>query len=194
MLVDILKLSEVMGVWMLVRGIVIASSARAAIRIVGVIHTRAEIRIIKGLILMVQAEIVCQFLTHYETSPSRRIISWRVEICVVNFGDSLRDVLAAGNPNLSYAQPTVIAVFGITDFDATSCGTAVLWIGSPRDFEKVQYARLIPVADCLIKVRIPCGGYVVARFDGEGVARAGKMIATPRVIGRRDCCQGCKNK
>ena len=51
------------------------------------------------------------FLTHDQVSPFRFIVGGLIEIGVVHLGDSLGDVEIAGNPDLSDAQPAVVAIF-----------------------------------------------------------------------------------
>jgi len=52
-------------------------------RVIGVIHTGAQIGIIKGFILMVQPEGMAHFLAHDQITPGRGVVGGCIEIGVV---------------------------------------------------------------------------------------------------------------
>ena len=91
-------------------------------RVVRVVHASLEVRVVEGLVLVIEAECVADFLAHHQVSPWGGVVLGVprvVEVRVVELNNTLRDV-AATNPDLSQAEPAISTVFVAADLHATT--------------------------------------------------------------------------
>src|SRR5919112_3960116 len=116
-------------------------TARTTVRIVGVIHARTQVRVVVALVLVVEAEGVTDLLAHYQVPPRGLVVLRGIEVRVVQLGRGLRDVLAA-NPDLSDAQPAILAVGTVADLHPPTRRTAGIRVGLPRNDPRVKHRRL----------------------------------------------------
>lgn len=105
--------------------------------IIGVIHTRTQVSIVEILVLVVQPQRVTYLLTRNQVSPRGRVVSRCVEVGIVQFHRALRNVFAA-DPNLSYPQPTVIAIRVVTYLYSAARWTTVPPCASSRHYGGVK--------------------------------------------------------
>lgn len=157
---------------------------RRAARFVSIIHARSQISVVKGLVLMVEAEEVAGFLTHDEGPPGGGVVCFGIKVGVVEFGDALSNVVT-GDPNLGQAEPAVSPVGVVTDFDSSESGAAASGGCPPGDNSCVQNTRLTPVGRSGREERIPSASDVVSPVEVERVSRARPMVWSPRMA-RRD--------
>ena len=181
--VDYPQLLVIMGVRMLVAELVF----NCAVWVVRVVHARPQVRVVERSVLVIEAECVADLLAHHEVSPRGGVVFRGVKVRVVELGDALRDVEAT-DPDLSQAEPAVIAVGGGADLHASAGGLAVLRPGhAARDHRGVQHHRLAPIGRRGTEIRIPSGRHVVTEVQAEWVARARPMVTAPRMIRK---CEG----
>jgi hypothetical protein len=114
-------------------------------RVVGVVHARPEIGVVEDLVLMVEAEGVADFLAHHHLPPRGRVVLSGAEIRIVDLGSALHDVAAAVDPDLSEAEPVVLAIRCVADLDPPTCRTACSRVPCTGDDRRVQHARIAPV-------------------------------------------------
>src|SRR5215208_4537535 len=131
---------------MLVRMLVGERTVRAegAGWVVGVVHARPQIGVVEPLVLVVEAEGVAYLLAHHKLPPGGRVVLRHREVRVVHLSRALRDVFAA-YPDLSEAEPVVLAILCVADLDPPPSRIACRATGSAGDDIRVQYGRYTPV-------------------------------------------------
>ena len=112
--------------------------------IVCVIHTRTKISIVEIFILMVQTQRVANFLTRNQIPPGRGVVRGCVEVTVVQFHRTLRNV-RTGGPHLCNAEPTIEAVSVVAHFNSAARGAAVLPGTATGNDSRVENRRLAPI-------------------------------------------------
>src|SRR5215204_412636 len=157
MAVDGFQLIKIVGIWMFVAWTICA----ATIGIVGVIHAGSEVGSAKPFILMSESKVMCNFLAHHQTSPRRCVVLGGVVVGIVHFCNCLGNMVATC-PDLRNAQPAIVTVFGITDFDASGSCAAILGVGPACHFCQIQHSGRVPIGNGFIEIGIPSGGYVIA--------------------------------
>src|SRR5262245_48525431 len=95
MSVDAYQLLIIMCIRMLIAG--------RPVGIAGVVHTGTQVWIVEVLVLVIEAKIMSNLLTHHQATPGGSVVLSLVEIRIIHFGDSLGDMRTARGPNLSYA-------------------------------------------------------------------------------------------
>ena len=106
-------------------------------RIVRVIHTGAQIRIVKRLALVGQPEDVSHFLAHHQLPPGHVVVEILCVIEIVNLYVALCDLLAFGDIDSGDSQPIVIGVVVVADLDRARCGSAVQVVCSAARGDRV---------------------------------------------------------
>ena len=112
--------------------------------IIGVIHTGTEIRIVEILILVVQSQRVANLLTRNQIPPGCRVVRGCIEVAVVHFHTTLRNV-RTGDPHLCNPEPTIEAVSVVAHFNSAARGTAVLPGAATRNDDGVENRGLAPI-------------------------------------------------
>src|SRR5215208_3603978 len=127
---------------MLVRMLVGERTVRAegAGWVVGVVHARPQIGVGVILVLVVEAEGVAYLLAHHKLPPGGRVVLCGVEVRIVDLGSARHDVLAAVYPDLSKAEPVVLAIRRVADLDPPSRRTANSRVLFPVDNPRVEHA------------------------------------------------------
>ena len=139
--------------------------------------------------MVIKPECMPNFLAHDELSPGWSIVLGGVEIRIIELYRASGDVRTA-DPDRSYAQPAIVAIFAIAHFHSTVHGSAVLWVSQTRNDGGIEYRRDAPIARRGGKLAIPCGRHVVTKLKSERVGSARPVITTPRMIG---VCDGGKH-
>src|SRR3989344_7485470 len=114
-------------------------------RIIRIIHPCAEIWVIECFILVGKAERVADFLAHHHISPRRRVLRAQIEIEIIPFARSLGSVFAA-RPYLRDAEPAVVAIAAIANFNPAGCCLTGFWLCSASDNCGIEYGRDAPVS------------------------------------------------
>src|SRR5688500_12192619 len=104
-------------------------------RIVCVIHTGSEIRVIEIFVLMIESESVSDFLAHHEISPGHCIVSRSIKIRIIELNVRRSDVIAA-NRNSGNSEPAVKTVSVVADFDFSGCRPASSRVGLSGYYRK----------------------------------------------------------
>ena len=143
MSVDSFQLIKIVLVGMLI--------ARRAIGITGVIHAATEVRVVEVLILMVETEVMSNFLAHDKPPPLGGVVCGRVKISVIHLGSGLRNMTAA-YPYLRNTEPAIVAVFGIADLDPPTCRATPSACGGAGHLGEVEDGGRVPITDGFIQI------------------------------------------
>ena len=157
MAVDRFQLVVVVAVWLFV-----ARPIRsAAVRIVRVIHTGAEDRVVEGLVLMVEAEVVPDFLAHHQAPPRRGVVGRGIEVTVVEPRGGSGDVRAAdGDPR--HAEPAVAAVGPLHTSMRPVVALQLRERDSPGTLVRFRTVDALHSLIAVVQVGIPDAGHVGA--------------------------------
>lgn len=103
-------------------------------RVIRIIHTASEVRVVEVRVLVIEAEGVPDLLAHHEIPPRRGVVRRGVEVRVVHLDYPLGD-MAATEPDLRQPEPAIGTVLAVADLHAPA--------GRSATFRGVEPATIV---------------------------------------------------
>ena len=122
-----------------------AQIARRTVWIARVIHTGPQVAIVEVFVLVIETECVSHFLADDRLTPTWRVVLSLAEVRVIDLHGALRDVAAAGDPDLRDAEPTSAPIGGVANLDASRGRGARRPVRASGHNSGVQYVGVAPV-------------------------------------------------